>query len=81
MTTYNYVSGSYAWRLQTTQLFRDPAAWYHLVFVSDTTNAISSERLRIYVNGQRETSFSTESYPSLSYADANFGWNTTEHDQ
>ena len=42
-----------------TRLFRDPSAWYHLVMVFDSTNAISSERARIYVNGQRETSFST----------------------
>ena len=76
---YNYVSGSYAWRLQTTQLLRDPAAWYHLVFVSDTTNAISSERARIYVNGQRVTSFQTASYPSASYAN-NFWMGTTEHE-
>ena len=76
---YNYVGGSYDWRLVTTQQFRDPAAWYHLVFVSDTTNSISSERARIYVNGQRVTDFSTESYPSASYAN-NFWMGTTEHE-
>ena len=76
---YNYASGSYAWRLVTTQQFRDPSAWYHLVFVSDTTNSISSERARIYVNGQRVTDFSTASYPSASYAN-NFWMGTTEHE-
>ena len=65
---YNYYGGSYDWRLVTTQQFRDPSAWYHLVFVSDTTNAVCSERARIYVNGQRVTDFSTASYPSLNYA-------------
>ena len=76
---YNYAGGSYAWRLVTTQQFRDPSAWYHLVFISDTTNAVSSERARIYVNGQRVTSFSTASYPSASYA-SNFWMGTTEHE-
>lgn len=76
---YNYVSSSYAWRLRTTQQFRDPSAWYHLVFVSDTTNAVSTERARIYVNGQRVTDFSTASYPSLNYPN-NFWMGTTEHE-
>jgi len=76
---YNYYGGSYDWRLVTTHQFRDPSAWYHLVFVSDTTNPIPTERARIYVNGQRVTSFTTESYPSLNYAN-NFWMGTTEHD-
>jgi len=43
----------------TTQVFRDPSAWYHLVFVYDTTNAVQSERFRLYVNGERVTEFDT----------------------
>ncbi len=76
---YNYVGGSYAWQLVTTQQFRDPAAWYHLVFISDTTNSTEADRARIYVNGVRVTSFSTASYPSLNYA-SNFWMGTTEHE-
>ena len=45
--------------------FRDPSAWYHLVVVWDSTNATSTNRFRAYINGERETSFSTETYPSL----------------
>jgi len=61
-----YYTGS-AWQgqLYTNRVFRDPSAWYHFVIVVDTTQAISTERVRIYVNGQRETSFSTENYPNL----------------
>ena len=58
-------------RLVTNRLFRDPSAWYHIVLVFDSTNAVSYERIRLYVNGQRETSFSAESYPSQS-ANGNF---------
>jgi hypothetical protein len=56
--------------LVTNRVFRDPSAWYHFVLTVDSTQAVSTERIRLYVNGQRETSFSTESYPSLN-ADAN----------
>jgi hypothetical protein len=48
----------------TTQLFRDPSAWYHLVAVVDTTDATSTDRMKLYVNGTRITSFSTSVYPS-----------------
>jgi hypothetical protein len=51
-------------RLITDREFLDPAAWYHIVLSIDSTQAASTERIRLYVNGQRETSFSTESYPS-----------------
>jgi len=50
----------------TTRKFRDHSAWYHAVFVWDTTNSISSERVRIYVNGLQETDFSSSSDPSAS---------------
>ena len=57
---------------QTTRVFRDPSAWYHIVVVSDTSNAVASERIRLYINGIRETSFSTINYPSLN---ADLAWN------
>ena len=57
-------SNSAVGRLVTNQVFRDTSAWYHLVFVWDTTNATSGDRMRIYVNGERVTSFSTETQPS-----------------
>jgi len=49
--------------LKTTQLFRDPTAWYNIIFVWDTTNDTSDDRMRIYVNGDRITSFSSETQP------------------
>jgi hypothetical protein len=60
---YNY-SSAYTMQLVTTQLFRDPSAWYHIVVVMDTTNATASDRARIYVNGNRVTTFSTATYPT-----------------
>jgi len=37
--------------LRTNRKFRDPSAWYHIVYVVDTTQATSDNRFRIYVNG------------------------------
>ena len=48
----------------TNRLFRDPAAWYHIVFAVDTSLASSGDRLRLYVNGVEETSFSAEAQPT-----------------
>ena len=56
--------GAYQTRLITTQKFRDPHAWYHVVAIYDSGNAVSSERARVYINGERVTSFGTETYPS-----------------
>jgi len=50
--------------LETTQLFRDPSAWYHIVVVTNTTQATSSNRAAIYINGVQVTAFSTATYPS-----------------
>ena len=60
-----YITGSSgAFELQTTQLFRDPSAWYHIVFACDTTQATSSNRFKLYINGLQVTAFGTATYPS-----------------
>ena len=61
-----YSGSSYVVNLHTTQLFRDPNAWYHLVAVFDSTNGTSGDRARLYLNGKRITAFSTETYPGPS---------------
>ena len=48
----------------TTQLFRDPTAWFHVVLAVDTTQSTSSDRVKLYINGVQVTDFSSESYPS-----------------
>ena len=44
----------------TSQVFRDPAAWYHIVIVYDTTNATAANRMRLFVNGNQVTAFGTQ---------------------
>jgi len=58
--------------LETTQVFRDTAAWYHLVWIMDTTDSTEADRNRNYVNGSRVTSFSNASYPTQN-TDLNLG--------
>jgi hypothetical protein len=55
------------WEVITTQLFRDFSAWYHCVVVIDTTQSTAADRVKIYINGNKVTSFSTASYPSQNY--------------
>jgi len=74
---YSSASGSINMQLATNRVFRDTTAWYHIVCVMDTTNIISSERLRMYINGQRETSFNAETYPAKDTA-SNFN-TASEH--
>jgi hypothetical protein len=49
----------------STAKFRDPSAWYHVVFAIDSTQATDSNRVKIYVNGAQITSFSSAAWPSL----------------
>jgi hypothetical protein len=60
--------GSVVARLTSTAVYRDPSAWYHLVFVWDSGNATAANRLLMYVNGSQVTSFSTQTNPSLNLA-------------
>ena len=54
---------SAALNLTTNAVFRDTAAWYHIVAVFDTTQGTASNRVKLYVNGTLQTSFSTANYP------------------
>jgi len=43
----------------STQVFRDPSAWYHIVIAFDTTNATAQNRCRVYINGTEITTWTT----------------------
>lgn len=62
--------GTTLYSLTPSMVFRDISAWYHLVVVFDSTNATSTERVRMYVNGSRVTSFSVATYPALNQVSA-----------
>ena len=71
---HTFSGGSYQTRLQTSAAYRDPAAWYHIVVKYDTTQATSSNRVKLYVNGEQVTDFATATYPSQNFeGNINFG--------
>ena len=46
--------------INSSRVFRDTSAWYHIVWRIDTTQATASDRAKLWVNGEEETlSFST----------------------
>jgi len=51
--------------LKTNRKFRDVSAWYHLVCRLDTTQSTAGDRMRMYINGTEETSFATDTNPTL----------------
>ena len=54
----DYTSGNNSNKI-TTQLFRDCAAYYHIVCAVDTTDGVAEDRVKLYVNGERITAFGT----------------------
>jgi len=50
----------------TTAVFRDPSAWYHIVFAVDTTQATDTNRIRVYVNGT-EYATTGDAYPAQNF--------------
>ena len=61
-----YVDSGNSASLNTSAKFRD-TGWYHIVAVWDTTNSTANDRLRLYVNGEQITDFSTRVNPSQNY--------------
>ena len=57
-----YLSQSSNFVKATNRLFRDPSAWYHIVIAADSTLSTQNDRIKIYVNGVLETSFSENTF-------------------
>jgi hypothetical protein len=52
------------WGLDSNAVFRDYSAWYHFVFVLDTTQATASNRFKFYVNNVLQTLTQRSGYSS-----------------
>ena len=61
---FGEISGSVSFTLQTNRVFRDPSAWYHIVYAFNTEDGTAANRIKLYVNGVQETSFATATYMS-----------------
>ena len=56
--SFRVVGYNYNFRI-TNRLFRDISAWFHVVVAFDTTQSSADDRIKVYINGVQETSFST----------------------
>ena len=64
---FDLVSSGFNYQVKTNRRLRDPNAWYNLVVAFDTTQATASNRIKLYVNGEQETSLAESSYPAQNY--------------
>ena len=71
--SYQFRSGR---EIITNRKFRDTASWYHIVAVGDSTQATASNRMKLYVNGVQETSFSFTNYQDQNQGAPGWGKNS-----
>tara|TARA_B100001939_G_scaffold277276_1_gene245587 strand:- start:907 stop:3819 length:2913 start_codon:yes stop_codon:yes gene_type:complete len=48
-------------------VFKDVGGWYHFCIAWDTTQSTSTDRLKLFVNGERITSWKTSTFPNQNY--------------
>jgi len=65
LQVFGKTGGSDQMDLVTSRAFRDTGAFYHVIVAIDTTQSTDTNRVKVYINGVQETSFSTTSYPSV----------------
>ena len=58
-------SGGSYWTMRSTPVFRDPSAWYHCVFVYDSTQSTASNRFKVYVNNSEITSWVSDTRSNI----------------
>ena len=56
--------GAVKFEIETTRVFRDPSAWYHVVGIIDMDNGTQADRAQLYVNGERQTVLDTSTMPA-----------------
>jgi hypothetical protein len=61
-------NASYAGSISTTRVYRDQSAWMHICVTYDTTQATSTDRIKININGIRETDLTYTTFPSEDHA-------------
>ena len=70
----NYADTGGQARLITNRKFRDPSSWYNFHVSFDRANSTNAHKVRLYVNGVEETSFSTDER-NLIDSSTSTGWN------
>ena len=62
---------------ETTQVFRDPSAWYHIVVAFDTTLATATDRCKLWINGVQVTTWSAQ--PTITLNSTFQRWNVNAY--
>ena len=65
LNVYDSAIGGSTVIFTTTSVFRDVSGWYHIVVAIDTTQATSSDRAKLYINGVQISAFDAVNYPPL----------------
>ena len=73
-----FQNGSSSSYLGTNKLFRDPAAWYHIVLAVDTNQGTAANRVKLYINGSQYTWDASTTYPAEDY-EGDFNNTADEH--
>ena len=60
--TLTFAIGNTSAAITTAAVYRDVSAWYHLVFVLDTTQATQANGMKIYINGVQQTVTASGTY-------------------
>ena len=71
-------SGGNTYRIGSSALFRDPSAWYHIVFRQDTTDGTANNRFRYYINGAEVDTGAFNAQPTQNF-DGKIGGNDTHY--
>ena len=70
--TSNTTGSSTEADVETNAKIRDHSAWYHIVVAVDTTQGTAANRIKIYINGEQQTSLATATYPDQNFE---MNWN------
>jgi len=65
LTVYNLYNSSSTVEVSTSAMLRDPSAWYHIIVAMDTTQATSTDRVKVYINGVQAALNAGGVYPTL----------------
>jgi hypothetical protein len=69
LSVIDYSSSAFNVKIYAEPSYRDPSAWAHYMVVWDTSNAASTDRVRIFKDGSRVTDINSggNTFPSLNF--------------
>ena len=65
--SYEEYSGGYQINIKTNAGYQSTSDWYHLIVAVDTTQGTAANRIKMYVDGVKITSFHSSTYPSENF--------------